>query len=202
MFRSAFATVKSRWVIRALVAFSCYPLNATEVEFPAGKNCVAWKTKKRMFLVRTVEPVGVSCEVKVEWSEQNGKNRIHLVVPVTSFNSNEPDRDKEVVVILGGNAYPNIEVTSEVLTSELKTRFSSGDKFQLKAELEVSGRKVEKSFDVVRTPSGTFAIAMVQTSFRDFAIEPPMIAGGAVAKVSDYLELHGQIMIPEEVLKP
>ena len=33
---------------------------AGKIEWPKDKSAVAWKAKKRMFLVKTVEPVGIN----------------------------------------------------------------------------------------------------------------------------------------------
>ncbi len=177
-----------------LLAFSA---QASDVRFPEGKTCAAWKAKKRMFLVRTLEPVGISCDVKVSWLGEGNESRILIVVPINTFDSGEAERDQEVVKILGGDAHPDIKITSEFLTTEVRSEFESGKTVTVKGEVELAGRKVEKPFLVVRDPAGLVARVQLQTKFQEFQIEPPTVAGGAVAKVHDVLELHAQILLPD-----
>jgi hypothetical protein len=172
-----------------------------EVNFPVGKTCVAWKTKKRMFLVKKVEPVGMSCDVKTIWSRESDRPRVQIKVAIASFNSGEAERDREVVKILKGDTHPEIVITSEPLLPSAVKDFVDGKDVEIKAEIEVAGTRVNKVLVVRRQSSGGFARVEVKTAFKDFGIEPPSVGGGAVAKVSEGLDLHGQISVPDEAIK-
>jgi len=175
-------------------------LASSEPEFPAGQSCAAWKTKKRMFLVRTVEPVGISCEVKVERSLLEGVWALRIWIPVASFNSGEAERDAEVLKLLKGERYPDILISTEKLEPQLVEDFYKGIEIQVPGRIEVGGKSLERKFSVRKGNQGLARVSLL-TRFKDFDLKPPQVAGGMIAQVRDDLELHAQIQIPQEVAK-
>lgn len=176
-----------------------FPARAGEVPFPKGKNCVAWKASKRMFLMGSEEPVGTTCQISVELTARDAGKILVIKVPVGSFESGEPDRDKEVTRLLGGEKFPNIVITSQVIGQELVQRLANGDQVALSAQLEINGKSFKKAFQIKKPNGQPFARISLSTSFSELSIEAPTVAGGLVAKVRDPLELHGQIAVPEEL---
>lgn len=186
-------------VFIGLIAVATLATSA-EPEFPPGQSCAAWKTKKRMFLVRSVEPVGVSCDLKVQRTSAEVGWGLQISIPVASFNSGEAERDAEVVKLLKGDGHPNILISSETLAPQLIEQFHKGESVQVSGRIEVGGKAIERSFTVLKDKQG-FARVSLKTQFKDFDLEPPQVAGGVVAKVRDDLELHAQIQVPDEVKK-
>jgi polyisoprenoid-binding protein YceI len=173
-------------------------------EFPEGQSCAAWKTKKRMFLVRSVEPVGISCELKVErnFNESHPPQlqSLRISVPVASLNSGEAERDAEVVKLLKGESFPHIVIATEKLEPSAVEQFHKGEKLQVRGRIEVGGQSIERNFSVQKDSQG-FARVSLEARFKDFGIQAPRVAGGVVAQVQDQLELHAQIQISEMVPK-
>ena len=46
------------------VLYTAVAASAAAPHFAPDKTCVAWKTRKRMFMVKKVEPIGVNCTVR------------------------------------------------------------------------------------------------------------------------------------------
>mgnify|MGYP000134285359 CR=1 FL=1 len=62
-----------------------------------GDHCVAYKTEKRIFLVKNVTVIGKNCDVSSQVIPQvDGSFSIEMSVPVEGFHSGEPERDRDV----------------------------------------------------------------------------------------------------------
>ncbi len=170
--------------------FAVSPLAAKAEVFdasPKDKACVAWKTKKTMFLLKKLEPAGVSCAAKVEPVAEKEGRRLRVAVPVASFDSGEPARDKEVLKILGASVQPELIFLSRPYSAKEWGALLRGESDVLEGSLKVA----EKDFPIslsVSVADGT-ASGAVRTRFDAFGIPAPAVAGGLVAKVADELAL-------------
>lgn len=175
---------------------------ADRVTFPTEKNCVAWKTYKRMFLVKSVAPVGISCKAVVETSSSSAGKKVVVKVPIASFDSGEPARDKDVEKTLGADRNPEVIITTLPVTPEQSSALFSTGRAQLEADLEVNGRTIRKAFAIELEPDRSSVYVKLGTTFTEMGIPAPTVAGGLVAKVRDTLELHGRLALPEALKNP
>ncbi len=169
---------------------------AAEAEiFKENQNhCVAWKTKKRMFLVSSVEPIGISCSPEVDL-RLGDHNRLQLWVEVEtkSFKSGEQERDQEVVKILG----EKIVLRTDDIDQDVWRSFYKKPKGQLEMILEIKERKHPIKADYqIKFPEKAgvgkpiVVSGQVKTKFSTLDIEPPSVGGGLVASVKDHLVLY------------
>ena len=164
----------------------------SSVEFQ-NDHCVAWKTKKTMFLFKKLEPIGVSCDVKTTLKNiENGEALLQVEVPISSFDSGEPKRDKEVLKILKAKEQPNLLFVTKEAFQIYETKRSM--KTTIKGVIVIGGQTYPVSFNVSKIvlEKTTSYSGSATLKFSDLKIPPPSVVGGAVAKVQDYLELHFQ----------
>lgn len=167
---------------------------AQDFKEPKDTSYVAWKTRKRMFLFKEVKPVGVNTNINIKKSGPNFK----LIVPKKNFDSGDQDRDAEVVVILGGKQKPNIEFDF-VLDQNTQVNIRLGSVETIKGQIDVNGAPREVTFKITGNDDSGLKVKW-KGKFSDFGIEPPKVAGGAVAKVYDELELFGFIRYSDLML--
>ena len=167
-----------------------------KVTWPAGRSAVAWMTKKRMFLIKNVEPVGLNTSISI--FKDDDKKTISIRIPINKFDSGEPDRDKDVVRILKGNIQPDLLFTSDAVNDELEKNIMQ-DQFsgRLSGQLKIGGQSFPVTFNVKKTKDshGDLLEGELATTFTAFEIEPPTVAGGLVAKVRDDLTLLFRIYL-------
>ena len=161
--------------------------------FEESDHCVAWKTKKRMFLVSSQEPVGKNCSITVSLKEDtDGKFALEGVFPIDKFDSGEKDRDAEVLLILGAEKQKNLEFLSSAMTKEeWMNLISSSEAYAMAGKLKIAGKEFDVSFEVETRGEGDNKryFGHLHSKFSTFNIEPPSVAGGMVAKVRDTLKL-------------
>jgi hypothetical protein len=182
------------------IVFLFINVSAMAAVFKEDQNhCVAWKTKKRMFLVSSQEPVGVSCTPTVEL-QLGDHNKLILWVEIktSSFQSGEEERDQEVVKLLGEKV---------VLKSDERTESEWRDFLKKKAgtlnmNLEINNKSysLPASFEIkfpseIEEGKSIQVKGKVVTQFSKINIEPPSVGGGLVASVKDFLELHYQFSL-------
>lgn len=188
----------SRWFLITFVFinFVSSVYAGQDLSFPSGKDCVSWKTRKVLGLFKTVEPVGLNCEITVNLKNQsNGLKTIEVTVPITKFDSKEPERDKEVARILGAESEPNLVITSIDLDYR---KFEASEKpLQIDAKLSFGGKSYQVVAETLRKPDRTYQV-LIKTNFTQLGLKPPSVFGGLVAKVSDVLELRAQIQDRKE----
>ncbi len=159
-----------------------------------GSHCVAWRTTKTLALVSQHEAVGTSCQVSVTAKAAGGsKYAATIAVPIGSFNSQEPDRDKEVLKILKASVQPNLLFTTQALSKAQWEALLAKGQGTVKGQLAVGGRSFPLAAIVkIRKNGGSIEVyGTIRTRFSAFGIKPPEVGpGGAIAKVPDYLELH------------
>jgi len=170
-------------------------VQAEGVKFPVQGNCVAWKTKKTLFLMNSLEPVGTNCQIKIELEKEGNSSRVRVLVPVSGFDSGEPERDLHVQEILKAKDFPNIVFQSDALDPK---EWKTGEPKELRGKLSVAGKEVPINLTVSKDKEGNAAQGYLIAKFTTFGIEPPSVAMGVVAKVQDYLELHFRVQIPKK----
>lgn len=149
-----------------------------------------------MFLVSTVNPVGINCKFNSKIVTGERGRSLELRVPIEGFESGEPERDKEVLKILKAEVQPELVIRTEDLGAEGADKLFGKEKSELSAELTIGGKKFtipKVSYQIEVREGVKFLVGHVSTTFSAFDIEPPAVAGGLVAKVQDVLELHYQI---------
>jgi len=159
-----------------------------------GSHCVAWRTTKTLALVSQHEVVGVSCQVSVTAKSAAGEKYSATVsIPINSFNSQEADRDKEVLKILKASVQPNLLFTTQAFSKAQWEALLAKGQGTVKGRLAVGGRSFPLAAIVkIRKNGGSIEVyGTIRTRFTAFGIQPPEVGpGGAIAKVPDYLELH------------
>jgi hypothetical protein len=160
------------------------------VDYPKD-HCVAWKTKKTMFLFKKLEPVGISCDVKTEiLKNEQGEPFLNVSVPIKSFDSGETKRDNEVIKILKADKQSDLIFK----TTEALKVYNSDKEFEgvVKGEIIIGGDSFPLTFKVskIKDDGQFYYKGLAVLKYTDLKIDPPSVAGGAVAKVKNYLELH------------
>ncbi len=188
----------NQWLLVLFVLISSISsLHAGDaMPFQSGKDCVTWKTRKVLGLFKTVEPIGLNCEITIiVKSQPNGLKTIEVIVPITKFDSQEPERDKEVARILGSETEPNLVITSMDLDYR---KFELAEKpLPIEAKLSFAGHSHQVAAEILRKPDRTYHV-LIKTNFTQLGLKPPSVFGGLVAKVSDVLELRAQIQDRKE----
>jgi hypothetical protein len=181
-------------IVATIVSAALNSANASEVTFPADQNCVAWKASKTMFLVKSQEPVGTTCKLKLEITPTETlptQAGLKLTFPISSFDSGEPDRDKEVQLILKVPEHPNMVVTAEV-SKDQKDQIISGSLKTLSVSVRYGGIEVPLKIDITELTENIVK-GVAKTSFTEMKLAQPKVLGGLVAKVHDPLELWFQL---------
>ena len=171
-------------------------LMAEDPKWPTAESGVAWKTKKKMFLVKTVEPVGVNTSIKMTKKVfGEGQFKIRFDIPIDKFNSGEPKRDEEVVKILKGDKQANLIFTTEVLDYDRFEKIMTQSVSKVTGDLQIGGKSNSITLNLKK--NGAFLDGRLKTTFTAFGIEPPTVAGGAVAKVQDMLILMAHLKLDQ-----
>ncbi len=164
-----------------------------DVLFSEGSHCVAYKVIKTMFLVSNDTVVGKNCDVSAQvLPEVGGLFHIEVSIPARSFNSGDPDRDKDVLKILRAKERPELTFRSKALTVDAWRALFAKKDFPLEGQLyigpnafpitlQVEYKALEKSAEV---------LGRAKVKFQDFAMKPPKVGGGLVAKSKPDFELH------------
>ncbi len=179
----------------AVLALGAAPAAAQVPGFAPDKTCVAWKTRKRLFVFKKLEPAGVSCAVKVETVPEKDARRLRVVVPIASFDSGEPARDKHVLEILKAAVQPELVFLSKPYGAKEWADLREGRARLLEGDLRVGGADFPVSLSA--TVADAAAFGSVRTRFDAFKIPAPSVAGGLVAKVAEEFELGYRIPLAE-----
>lgn len=186
-------TSKSNVFLFFFLTSICCPILSESVRFPEGKDCVAWKTKKRLMLVSNLEPVGLNCKIKIETVSEGSKVRVKVAVPVSGFDSGDSTRDEHVLEILKSSEHPNILFVSEPQDPK---EWKAGEPKELNGKLSVAGKETPITLSIEKKKDSSWAKGQLVSKFTTFGVEPPSVAGGVITKVEDYLELHFQAQVP------
>ncbi len=184
-------------IIAFIILASSLNALAAKVEFPENRSCVAWKAKKKMWLVSTVEPIGINCDIKAEISDPLiNRHTITVTIPLDKFNSQEPERDKEVADrYLKSKIQPALEFKTPELNNADLQKIMTGETKEIAGKLKIAGTSFDITFDLaVTSTEGGYNIGLsTRTAFSKLAVERPKIAGGLMANTLDQLELSGVI---------
>lgn len=155
-------------------------------------HCVAWKTKKRMFLTRFLEPIGINCSLKTQFKRDDSGYYIEVEVPIKGFDSKEPKRDKEILKILRSDLQPILIIRTKSYSLEQWKHDWSSNKFQNKIIIKVANKKIPLLTYVKKIEEKNQMVikGKVLTKFSNLSLSPPSLAWGIITEVSDYLELH------------
>ena len=173
-------------------------IQAQDIPFPLDKACVAWKTKKTMFLFKRENPIGINCKIDVSFkADETGKGYvIILTAPIKNFDSGNEHRDKDVFEILGGPKQADIIVTTASYSKEDWLVMLDGLgildlNMKLAGETFTLNIPIEMNNDLM---SGN-----MRANFSDFNIKAPKVAFGLVASVAENLDLA--FSIPRSEIK-
>jgi polyisoprenoid-binding protein YceI len=190
--------LKKSFLVAGLLLIAGLPVLAGDLAprqvLQAGSHCVAWRTTKTLALVSQHEVVGTSCQVSVvAKAASGGKYSATVSIPISSFNSQEADRDKEVLKILKASTQPNLLFTTQALSQAQWTAMLAKGNGTVRGNLAVAGKSFPLTAGVkIRKSGGHIEVyGSIRTRFTALGITPPEVGpGGAIAKVPDYLELH------------
>lgn len=182
-------------VAAVLALGAVVPASAQVPGFAPDKTCVAWKTRKRLFVFKKLEPAGVSCAVKVEAVPEKDARRLRVVVPIASFDSGEAARDKYVLEILKASVQPELVFLSKPYGAKAWADLREGRASAIDGHLRIGGTDFPVSLSAAVADGA--AVGSVKTRFDSFKIPAPSVAGGLVAKVADDLELRYRIPLSE-----
>ncbi|MGE0762266.1 MAG: YceI family protein [Bdellovibrionales bacterium] len=158
-----------------------------------GSHCVAYRARKRLLLLASVQVVGKSCQVSAQVTpEVGGKYRIEIGFPITSLQSGEPERDLDVAKLLGADMDPDLRFVTEALSLEQWQALMKKEKGEVAGELRFADKikPLQASLVLLKGEQGVEVDGLIKTTFSALHLKPPVIAMGLFAKVRDELELH------------
>ncbi len=161
--------------------------------FEEGSHCVAYKAQRTMFLLSSGEVVGKNCDVSAQvLPELGGLYHIEVNIPIRSFQSGDASRDESVMKTLKADVRPELVFRSKALTSDQWHELFAMTQFPLEGDLMIGDKsyplKVQSTYK--QTTDNVEVDGVATVHFADFAIEPPRVGGGLVAKTKPQFELH------------
>ncbi|MCB0365540.1 MAG: YceI family protein [Bdellovibrionales bacterium] len=183
-------------LILSMFFFSPLLESAADPLFPDEGHCVAYKTRKTFFLVRTVDVVGKNCSVSSQIiPEVGGQYYFELRVPTKSFESGESERDRDVAKILKAEKHKDMVFRTSSWPQSKWEELLKSKSFTLEGKLTIAGKAypVSAQVEMVRNGHGVVANGLIYSKFKHFGIEPPKLGMGVVAKVRDKLDLYFQL---------
>lgn len=158
---------------------------------------MAYKAKKRVLLVASVNVIGKSCDVAAQVTpEVGGKYRVEISFPIISLKSGEEERDQDVAKLLGVEQDPEMHFVSAALSHEEWQEMLKGESATLAGELRFAQETKPMSAVVAikKTDSGVEVDGVIKTSFKELNLKAPEMLMGLFAKVGDELELHFHLL--------
>lgn len=158
-----------------------------------GSHCVAYKVQKTMFLVKSDSVVGRNCEVSAQvLPEVGGLYRIEVNVPVRSFNSGDVERDKDVLKMLHAQERADLTFRSVPFSREQWRQLFAKKDFPLEGRLYIGNEGFPITLTVEYSDRETMAEVhgKANVKFADFAMKPPKVGGGIIAKSKPDFELY------------
>lgn len=186
----------------------CMGVAGAEVKWPNHtSNCVRWVAQKRMFLVKELEVVGHNCSIQVEVTIPHNRTEstqtqtsntieatvdpsrsVSVIIPLNRFDSGEPERDLTVTKLLGSQRAPNIKVQTSVIDPQQWLGLSKGTLKALDGTMTINN--VPHPITMSLRYDTTHIYGSVHTRFSTLKLQPPTVAGGAIAKVRQALRLE------------
>lgn len=158
------------------------------------KSCVAYEAEKSLLLVGRGRIYGGSCTLAVTSVKKAGNQLVRIRFDVSTLKSDGETRDREVQALLTSDRHRHISVSALIPTG---TRFINDEPVTLDGFLTIKNKKYRINVSVAHDSGASPAQfrVTINTSFSALGMEPPKVAGGAVAEVFDPLKLHGKILL-------
>lgn len=168
-------------------------LSVSGALFEEGSHCVAYKAEKVMFLFKKDAVVGKNCDISAQvLPEVGGLYHIEVNIPVRSFNSGDPGRDKDVTKILKGEERPEITFRSQGFSRDGWRELFAKERFMLDGHLLIGSKSFPLKMDAHYSEKADNAEVngTIRLKFKDLDIKPPSVGAGLVTKAKPELELH------------
>lgn len=176
-----------------VMAVALWPYVSRASLFEEGSHCVAYKVEKTMFFFKKDTVVGKNCDVSAQvLPEVGGLYHIEVNIPIRSFDSQDSERDKDVMKILKASERPELTFKSVSLSIEQWHELFAKNDFDLDGDLAIGQKSFPVKLKSHYQDKSDFAEidGVGKARFQDFEIKPPKVAGGVLASVKPELELH------------
>lgn len=181
-----------------LLLISQWPILASALSlFNPGEHCVAYKAKKRLFLVRTIEVVGRNCEVSSQIIPVLGDQYyVEVNIPAATFRSGELERDRDVTKLLSRDKQDSLIFKTKAMNKVQWQELLQKAPFEIDGELQIGGKAypVKALVSLNKTADDIEVDGLIKTEFKAFEMKPPTLALGIAAKVKEELELHFHLL--------
>jgi glutathione peroxidase len=159
-------------------------------------SCVAWQVEKSYLGLYSKKPIGTSCSQEITIKKDKLLYFAEIKVPVSSFKSNEQERDKYVTSTLSSSKHPNIIFTTKKLPRDKWLDLILKGKFEISGHIAIKGNKYKLKTTVTRyhIKNSSFFQGKLSTSFSDIKVDPPSLFLGTV-NVKNNINLFYQIDI-------
>ncbi|NJL24538.1 MAG: YceI family protein [Calothrix sp. SM1_5_4] len=162
-----------------------------------GAHCVAYRAQKVMFFISRSEVIGRNCEVSAQvLPEVGGLYHIEVNVPLRGFSSGDADRDRDVMHLLKVEKRPELTFRTKALSAEGWRKLFATKVFDIEGELFIGDKtfplKLRTHYSENADVAEVDGVASV--AFKDFAMSPPTVAAGVVARAKPDLELHFHLL--------
>jgi hypothetical protein len=155
-------------------------------------HCVGYTTSKRMFYVQEVQVNGSTCKIEAKIISENSFKKLQMKFLVKSLDSGEPDRDSEVVRLLTDDKNKYLVFTSQPFSKENWKAWVEKGSANIEGLLNIKGQDypVKANTKFEKDDSGVSVIGSIPSKYKYYGLEPPIVAGGAVAKVRETITLE------------
>ncbi len=164
--------------------------------FEGDNHCVAYRVKKTMFLLKSDYVVGKNCEISVQvLPEVGGLYRVEVTIPIDGFSSGDAARDKDVSNILQAQVKAELTYRTQAFSTEMWQALLVKPTFEIPGELTIGEKSHPLTLVSSFQPGATTLVqGAAQVQFVDFALKPPTVGLGLVAKADAELELHFHLL--------
>ncbi len=184
--------------ILAVLLITSNNLEALQSPLEAEKNCVAYVAGNTLALVKKIKVVGKTCEISAQIvPDVGGVYYVEVDIDSRTFTSGESERDRDVKKILKAEKYPKMIFHTVKLDLKKWKKLFKKKAFDIKGHVHLAAKMYDVSAKVVVNKDDDKQYTMsgvILSSFKNFGLEPPKIAGGLMAKVTESLELHFNIL--------
>lgn len=161
--------------------------------FEEGSHCVAYRVQNTMFFFKTDTVTGKNCEVSAQvLPEVGGLYLIEVNIPIRGFNSDDSERDKDVMKILKADERPEMTFKSMSHSVEKWREMFAKSSFELAGELFIGDKSypVKLNSRYIQRDDSSEIDGQGSVRFQDLGLTPPTVGGGVLARVKPDLELH------------
>ena len=99
--------------------------------FKPGDHCVSYVSYKKVFILNDTKIIGKNCSAQASLSSKKLTHyQVKVNIPIIMFDSDNPNRDKNVAMLLNISKKPNMVFTSKPISSQfLKTILKQENKY-------------------------------------------------------------------------